>query len=396
MKKIITFFLISIFLLSFFSIKTNAENEITTLAELNQETQDLASKDTEESLDLVDVGTTPDESGYGLKLAMEKLRLAFTLNDEKKAELSLKLSELRVKEARLMVAKDNLKGLERARFEHEKYLKIAEKNIDSLNEDKGLIRGQVKIKSRLDGQKGQIEELESLIMLKVNNLNSEQKEKLISLVEGFKSENENIEAKFVNKEESLKLKLKEKGITEKEIELEVEDEKSIEDNKQNIKFKAEHQINQAEKMYELAGRLIEKYEQNNNTINQSVFDLRDKSKNALDLAKKNLELNEFFKSIEFARDSKRLSVLTISSLHGKFNAEVLEKRLEQIEEKIGFKIKDIEKNKELLKRFKDENKDLIKEFKDNRKELLDKRRDFKEEKDDSDSDDDTEDSDKDS
>ena len=109
-----------------------ADNEITTDAVIEQETQNVLQDDLQDPT-LEDVGTTPDQAGYGLKVAMEKVRLALTFNRAKKAELALQLSELRVREARLMMAEDKLESLEKSRSQYRKYIDLAEKNIDKIS-----------------------------------------------------------------------------------------------------------------------------------------------------------------------------------------------------------------------------------------------------------------------
>src|SRR3989344_7462630 len=116
MRKITSMFIILVFLASLVSV--SADNLITTDAELEQETQAVIDSEITEDPELADVGTTPDQAGYGLKLGWEKVRLALTFNQERKADLSLRLAELRLKEARLMVANDRIEYMDRLREEH--------------------------------------------------------------------------------------------------------------------------------------------------------------------------------------------------------------------------------------------------------------------------------------
>ena len=114
MKNITSILIILIFLASLVSINVNSQNEITTYAELEQETEAIVQSDVTDPA-LSDVGTTPDKAGYGLKTALERIRLTFIFNRAKKAEFALRLAELKIKEARLMAANNNLDALERAK-----------------------------------------------------------------------------------------------------------------------------------------------------------------------------------------------------------------------------------------------------------------------------------------
>ncbi|MEK6861737.1 MAG: hypothetical protein AABY07_07240 [Nanoarchaeota archaeon] len=66
-------------------------------------------------------------------------------------------------------------------------------------------------------------------------------------------------------------------------------------------------------------------------IGNRTFELHARAKAELDQAKLDLESKHYFKAIENARDSKKLSALTIASIHRSINEEALENRLEKIE-----------------------------------------------------------------
>ena len=380
MKKITSILIMFIFIASLVSInQVKAEDlpEITD-AEIDQETEALI-QDVSDP-DLAEVGTTPDQSGYGLKLAMEKIRLALTFNRAKKAELSLNMAELRLKEARLMAAKNKLESLERIRNEHRKYLDIAERNIDSSDDDsEDALEKQARIEIKLKEQKGQVEELESLILLKAKGLTEEQKQKLLELIKEFEAENEDLELKITDKTNVVKTRLKAKGLSEDEIEIEFEHSKNETINltrEDILERKASHKIDQAEKMYNLAARLIKKVQNrygnetnttSNKTIKFSISDttleLHAKAKSELDQAKLDLEAKEYFKAIENAHDSKKLSALTIASIHRGINDRAMEERLEKIE---------IDKLKEYREEERRLTEEQIKALKERRKELEEK------------------------
>ncbi len=347
MRKLTSILVMLMFLVSLASINVHAQegNDITTDAVAEQETQDIIDESVADDPTLEDVGTTPDQAGYGLKTALEKIRLALTFNRAKKAEVALQFAELRVKEARLMVAKNNLEALERSRIEHKKYIELAERNLEGLDGNERAIKTHVRLEVRLEEQINQVDELESLILIKAKGLTEEQKAKLLALIEEFRNQNDNIEVKIKSKKDSLKIRLKARGLDEDEIEDEFEEEfnKTKLTREEIIERKAQHQINQAEKMYVLASRLIEKAQggstgnETNTTrprigVTNRTLELHAKAKTKLDEAKSEFEAKHFFVAVELAHASKKLSALTIASIHGGVNERALNKRLEELEE----------------------------------------------------------------
>lgn len=368
MKKIISLFVMFVFLLSIVSVnlvKAEESNLITTDAEIEQETEEVILENTEDS-SLEDVGATPDQAGYGLKLGWEKLRLALTLNKAKKAELSMKFAELRLKEARLMAAEDKIEALERTKIEHRKYSLLAEKNLEDVSvESEDSLETQSEIELKLEAQKQHVGELENLVLIRSQGLTEEQKQKLLSLIEEFRSQNSDLEIKIKVKDETLKTRLKAKGLTEEKIN---ERLKKIEEEQQkreaNIEQRAQHQINQAQKMYDLASRLIEKVQnrysnQTNSTetVSDVTIKLHAKAKAELDTANDEFAAKRFYEAISHAHVSKKLSALTIASIHRGIKIEAIEKRLGEVE----IEIED---------EFEDENEDLTE---DKIKELREKR-----------------------
>ena len=221
--KIISLIVMLLFVMSL--VNVDAQNEITTLAELEQETDNIVQNEISDP-ELQDLGTTPDQAGYGLKIALERIRLALTLNKVKKVELVLKLAELRVREARLMVIKNKLEVLKKVKNEHKRYLDIAEKHIETLDTDEKAIKKHARIKVKLEEQKEEVDDLEALILIKARGLTDAQKEKLLALVEEFRKDNYNIEIKIESKKDILKTRLKAKGIKEEDIEIEYENERN--------------------------------------------------------------------------------------------------------------------------------------------------------------------------
>ncbi len=366
MRKITSIFIIVIFLFSLISFQVNAEdNLITTDAELEQETQAVIDSEITEDPELADIGATPDQAGYGLKLGLERVRLALTFNNAKKVDLSLRLAELRLKEVRLMAAEGKLEYMERLRAEHKRYLDIAESNFD---DSEAFVETQVQFESSVQDQVSQVNEIESVILLKTRGLTEDQKTRLLALIEEFRSQNQNLELKIESKRDVLKTRLKAKGLSDDEIEVEIEQGFEDDDREGTLEDRAMHQVNQSQKMYDLASRLINKYQNfvsnnTNSTGNTSLsrtLELYAKAKVKLDEANKNLAEQLYIKAIESARESKRISALTIASIHGSFRKDLIWDRLNKIEDAK----EKLEKRKESLEKIREkveEKKNCIKE-----------------------------------
>ncbi|MBW2990682.1 DUF4382 domain-containing protein [Candidatus Woesearchaeota archaeon] len=78
----------------------------------------------------VKAGTTPGNVFYGLDRAMERIRLAFTGDDIKKAQLHLQYAEERLAELKEVVNKNKFKHVEKLVKYHKEELEDAQKEID--------------------------------------------------------------------------------------------------------------------------------------------------------------------------------------------------------------------------------------------------------------------------
>ena len=240
--------IIFLFLICLVSINVLAQNEDITDAAIEQETQDIVQNEITNNPDLTNLGVTPGQSGYGLKITLEKFRLALTFNREKKAELALHLADLRIREATLMAARDRLEELERTNTEYKKYIVLAEGILDTLGTSENALKAQARIKVRLNEQQEQVDEFEALILIKAKGLTEEQKQKLLALIEEFNAQNDNFELKLVNKEDSLRVRLRARGLTAQQIETEYEQEKNKTMNltkEEILQRRAQHKIDQA-------------------------------------------------------------------------------------------------------------------------------------------------------
>ena len=257
-----------------------------------------------------------------------------------------------------MIVQGKLEALQRAKEEHRKLIEIAKSNVDKLDDEESSLETQTELEDQVESQESELEETESLILIKGKGLTEEQKAKLLALIEEFKQGNSEFKVKVASKKDAIKVRLKAQGLSEEEIELKIEEK--IEKVKENREKVAQHQVDQATKMYELASKLIEKAQNEKNVaITQETLDLKAKAEAKLGEAKTTFETKEFVKAIELARDSKKLSALTIASIRG-VKKDQIDRRVTKIEEREEFRKKVLEERKEF--------RDKLLEIKENREE----------------------------
>ena len=306
----------------------------------------------------VDVGTTPDKAGYGLKIALEKIRFALTFNKQDKAELALRLAGKRLEEAKVMAKENKIEALARAKEEHRKLIEKAKVNLQVSGEDEEDLEEQSEIEVEIEGQESKLEDLENFALIKAKGLTDEQRQKLLALMEEFRNQNAEIRLKVAQNKQEIKVRLKAKGLNETELEGR---EQKLEENLERF---ASHQVNQSEKMLELASALIVKAQTNANiTIKQETLDLKAKAGAKLSEAKLSLSSKEFEKAVDLARESKKLSALTIASIRG-LEKDLIENKLERIKEseELREKLKEqLEERREQLKEEKDKVREGLKE-----------------------------------
>jgi hypothetical protein len=314
MKKIFTLLLISIFVGSFIPAYAQEMND--TDADVENALQEP-----------LNPGITPDKRGYGLKIALEKIRLALIFNKEKRAELELKLAEKRLEEAKLMAKENKLDALQRANKEHKQLLEKARSDLKEVGENEADLEKQSKIELELENQENKAEDLENIILLKAQGLTDEQRQKLLDLISSFKNETSSLKVKVLEDKQALVTKLRERGVNETKL-----DEKAIRLGEDAEKL-ANQEIEQSKKMFDLASKLIEKAQANKNlTLKQETLDSKTKAESKLNEAKQALVNEEFRKVVELARESKKLSTLTIASIQG-LSKGLIKEKINELEEK---------------------------------------------------------------
>lgn len=158
------------------------------------------------------VGTTPDSALYGLKLGWEKFKLAFTMNQEKKAAKELELAQKRLAEANVMAERGNLKGLERAQAEHDRLLERAQQRIskldgaDNAEKAKEAIGKLVGLQRAIEVHEGNIERLKDIASS--GNLTEEQLAKVNEMIAKMEDNTAKLKETEEKKKDNFKVKIK--------------------------------------------------------------------------------------------------------------------------------------------------------------------------------------------
>lgn len=158
-----------------------------------------------------DVSVNADSSMYGLKLGWEKIGLAFTFNQEKKAEKEIALASKRLVEARVMAEKGNEKGFARAQEAHDALIERAQARLEAINGDSKSDKIKESVKS-VNGLQVAIDIHEAKIAalketLAQENITDEKKASIEALIDKMESKNEAFRQKIEDKKDKAKIKL---------------------------------------------------------------------------------------------------------------------------------------------------------------------------------------------
>lgn len=335
MKKIIFLFISLMLLINAIAQSDSADVEI--------------SGDTE-----ADVGIAPDSALYGLENAFKKITLALTFGKEAKAKKELEIARERLREIKLMIEKNKIDAAEKAKIRHEEIsekLKLRfENEVDSSDEE---IELQAEIENEIEEQDNEIEDIKTRIEIK-GELTEEQRAKLMEFVESLKENGNNVRLKIDARKDRLKVKLKEEGLNEIEIEKRIEKEKETGlDNA--LKNRIEHVKREIQKSRDYLSR-------NKTADNEKLNELKsqlDTADETLAEAMKKLEEKEFDDAKELINKALRLAVLVRGAekrfeanreiLKEELRKELGEERLERAREKLVERKEDLKEIRERLK-----------------------------------------------
>ena len=304
--------------------------------------------------DETDVGIAPDSAFYGLENAFKKISLALTFSKEAKARKELDIARERLREVRLMIEENKLDAAEKAKIRHEEISqKLKARFENKVDADEDEIELQAEIENEIEEQEAEIGDIKTRIEIK-GELSDEQRAKLMELVENLKSSGNDVRLKIDSRKDRLKIKLKEKGLTEIEIEERIKSERETgSDNA--LTNRIEHVKREIEKSRE-------HLDQNKNNLdNDKLAELRgqlDTADETLSEAGKKVEEKKYDEARELINKALRLAVLVRGNekrfeanreiLRDELKREVGEERLERAREKLREKEERLEVKRERL------------------------------------------------
>ena len=304
--------------------------------------------------DETDVGIAPDSPFYGLENAFKKISLALTFSKEAKARKELDIARERLREVRLMIEENKLDAAEKAKIRHEEISqKLKARFENKVDADEDEIELQAEIENEIEEQEAEIGDIKTRIEIK-GELSDEQRAKLMELVENLKSSGNDVRLKIDSRKDRLKIKLKEKGLTEIEIEERIKSERETgSDNA--LTNRIEHVKREIEKSRE-------HLDQNKNNLdNDKLAELRgqlDTADETLSEAGKKVEEKKYDEARELINKALRLAVLVRGNekrfeanreiLRDELKREVGEERLERAREKLREKEERLEVKRERL------------------------------------------------
>ena len=314
----------------------------------------------DDSGDESDVGIAPDSPFYGLENAFKKISLALTFGKEAKARKELKIARERLKEVKLMIERNKIDAAEKAKARHEEIsekLKLRfENEVDADDKDVEL---QAEIENEIEEQEDEIEGMKTRIEIK-GELTEEQRAKLMEFVDDLKSNGNDVRLKIDARKDRLKVKLKEEGLTEIEIEDKIEKRKETGlDNA--LRNRIEHVKREIEKS---RGHLSRNKNSFNNEVLNELRGQLDTSEETLAEAAKKLEEKEYDDAKELITKALKLAVLVRGNekrfesnreiLKEELKKELGEERLERAREKLIERKEELKEMKEKVEERKKE------------------------------------------
>lgn len=265
------------------------------------------------------VGITPDSPLYGLEKAFKRISLALTFNQQKKAEKELKYSRERLREMRLMIERKKVEAAEKALEGHEELLERARERIHKLEDLEGL-ENNLELETELEEQENEIGDID--LGSEVLELNLEQRERVRNLVDKLKIKNQELRQKVELKKEALRLRLKEKGVSEVEIEEKIQDKEN-----EGLKRAFENRVENVEKQIERSEEFFEDREDKSGLNDLEI------AKERLKLAKGEFEVGNAEEAKNLINEALRLAVLVRGSEKVEKAREMLRER-KQVAEKV--------------------------------------------------------------
>ena len=321
-----------------------------------QESTDTASQEKEDAK-----VSTPDSAFYGLSKARERINLAFTFNKAKKAEKQLKFAEKRLLAAQKLIKENKFDKLDQLKEEHKKLLEEAKLNLDKVSEEspETALNKQTEVETQIEEQENKLDEVSNNIDLKLaGKLNDEQLAKLKDFLSSLGNNVNDVKVKLNTNHDKLKVRLKESGKTDKEVEdkvKEIREKNKLHEVQKEVAQKHIERLEQKlAKLKELTqkhkdqGKDVTEMEQRLKDVEETIAEIKteltnnnlDKVKELVKKASQLLNFREVFKALE------KNEVAKLKELNQERLAKVLEIK------------KDLADLKEVREKFKAEKENI--------------------------------------
>ncbi|MCG2717512.1 MAG: DUF5667 domain-containing protein [Nanoarchaeota archaeon] len=274
-------------------------------------------------------GVTPDSIWWGIDVALDKIALALTFDNEARAEKGLKIAEERLLEIKIMATEKKIKAMAKAETEHGKVVVKIKEDIEKLEEDDLTeeIKTVIKLEKKIGKHEANLEEIRQKIDIKIKGeLTEEQQAMIDSVLSNLEGQTGELKIKVINKKDKTEIKIKVKtGKSETEIEKEVEDIEDAIGLTRDRTVWAQKAIDHAEeKIARAEEKINEKISEGENVT--VALDFLEQAKEMLAQAKEKLNATEYREARKLAKDAGKLA------MHAKRG-----KSFDEIEEKLEIK-----------------------------------------------------------
>jgi len=218
-----------------------------------------------------------NESVSGMRIGWERVKLAFTFGDDKKAMQEFKLAKLRLIQARIAAKNGNEKAMEKALEAHERIIERVRARVNAMDGTSDNRSARLAA-AKLVGLERAIEVHEARIsklgeILASENLTEEQRARIEMQIEKAQNVTDSLKALSADKKEKLKTKMRAvSNMTEEEVESAIEE---IEDNQHLSAVKALVAQKRAEHQERIAERLEFRKDIWNNLSNETREEIGD-------------------------------------------------------------------------------------------------------------------------
>lgn len=259
----------------------------------------------------ISVGALPGSFFYGLDKGISNLRLALMFNQEKKAQLALKIAQKRLAEAQILAQRGKYNRSLQAEKAHKKIMKKAEKAIIKMNQEGNAnktfrdLQKITRMQAQLENHLRLISQMKmQLLSQKGQNLTQEQLNQLDNLFSSMENSSVNVSLSAQQQKENMKTRYKAlKNLTNSQLNQTVEKIDSKEGYKKRVREreKQDNQTYQTEIVVRLRNlkRLQSRLNNTNTTQKQ-----KEQLQKVIALHKKNLK--EFQQKKELLEQRKEL------------------------------------------------------------------------------------------